>query len=263
MKRRKTIVICFVFLLARGMAFSQNTALPAAAIVENSRNRIKADTTSTRSKLIRTAKNGTVTEQLIDQYSKKDSRGNRRSVIVFQDPASVRGTRFLSMENPGKDNDQWIFLPSLAKVRRIAASEGSDSFMGTDFSYDDISSADRKTDLDNHKILREEKFQNKDCYVIESTPKEANYQYSKMIQWINKGNYVNYKVELYDKKGVQVKLLEILEFKEVQGRETNMVTRMTTLAAGTSTSLNIGIVKYDDPIPEGVFTTNYLETGRP
>ena len=260
---RRTIFACFALFLVQGMVFSQSASLPAAAIVENSRNRIKADTTSTRSRLIKTARNGTVTEQLIDQYSKKDSRGNRRSVIVFQDPASIRGTRFLSMENPGRDNDQWIFLPSLAKVRRIAASEGSDSFMGTDFSYDDISSADRKTDLDNHKVLREEKFQNRDCYVIESIPKNTNYQYSKMIQWIDKGNFINYKVELYDKRSVQVKLLEILEFKEVQGRETNMVTKMTTLAAGTSTSLNIGIVKYDDPIPEGVFTTNYLETGRP
>jgi len=260
--RGKTVFICFVLFLIGIMANAQS-GLTAAGIVENSRNRIKSDTISTRSRLVRTARNGTVTEQLIDQYSKKDSRGNRRAVIVFQDPASVRGTRFLSMENPGKENDQWIFLPSLAKVRRIASSEGSDSFMGTDFSYDDISSADRKTDLDNHKVLREEKYLNKDCDVIESIPKDSNYQYSKMIQWIDKGTFINYKVELYDKKGVHVKLLEILDLKDIQGRETNMITKMTTLASGTTTSLNIGIIKYDDPIPEGVFTTNYLETGRP
>ena len=256
---RKFLFIVLVFFLAGTSAFAQDAQL----IVERSRSRIKADTVSTRSKMILTAKNGTVSERTIDQYSKKDSRGINRAVIVFQDPASVKGTRFLTIENPGKDNDQWIFLPSLGKVRRIASSEGSGSFMGSDFSYDDISSVDRKADLDNHKILREEKLRDRDCYVIESIPKDTGYQYSKMIQWIDKENYVTHKVELYDRRGNQVKLLEILELREVQGRLAIMITKMTTLAAGTSTSLNVGILKYDDPIPEGVFTTNYLETGRP
>jgi len=257
---RKLILGVIILVLGSAGVYAQETA---SSIVDKSRNRIKSDTVSTRSKMILTAKNGAVTERTIDQYSKKDGRGNNRAVIVFQDPASVKGTRFLTIENPGKDNDQWIFLPSLGKVRRIAASEGSGSFMGTDFSYDDISSADRNTDLDNHKILKEEKLRDRDCYVIESTPKDTNYQYSKMIQWIDKGNFVTHKVELYDKRGTQVKLLEILELREVQGRLAIMVTKMTTLAAGTSTSLNVGILKYDDPIPEGVFTPNFLETGRP
>ena len=256
---KKLIFAAIVLFFAAAGVYAQD----AASIAEKSRNRIKADTVSTRSKMIITAKNGTVTERTIDQYSKKDARGNNRAVIVFQDPASVRGSRFLTIENQGKDNDQWIYLPSLGKVRRIAASEGSGSFMGTDFSYDDISSADRKPDLDTHKILREEKLRDRDCYVIESTPKDTNYQYSKMIQWIDKDNFVTYTIELYDRKGNQVKLLEILELREVQGRLAAMVTKMTTLGAGTSTSLNVGILKYDDPIPEGVFTTNFLETGRP
>ena len=259
----KKPIFAAIFIFIGIFAYSQSAQLSSDAIVERSRNRIKADTTSTRSKMILTAKNGAVTERVMDQYSKKDSKGSNRAIIVFQDPASVRGTRFLTIENPGKDNDQWIFLPSLGKVRRIAASEGSGSFMGTDFSYDDISSVDRNVNMDTHKTLREEKHNGKDCYVIESTPKDASYQYSKMIQWIDKENFVPHKVELYDKRGGQAKLLEILELREVQGRLAIMVTRMTTLAAGTSTSLNVQALKYDDPIPEGVFTTNYLETGRP
>jgi negative regulator of sigma E activity len=135
--------------------------------------------------------------------------------------------------------------------------------MGTDFSFDDISSVDRRADLDNHRILREEIFQGRDCYVIESIPKDAGYQYSRMILWIDKDNYVAHKMELYDRRGTQVKLFETLELREVQGRLSSIVTRMTTLAAGTSTSLNVINLRYDDPIPEGVFTTSFLETGRP
>ena len=166
----KKLFFCVIsFILTGAFAIAQD----AASIVEQSRNRIKADTVSTRSRMIITAKNGSVTERLMDQYTKKDGRGNNRAIIVFQEPASVRGSRFLTIENPGRSNDQWIFLPSLGRVRRIAASEGSGSFMGTDFSYDDISSADRKADLDNHRFLREESFQGKACYVIESTPKDS------------------------------------------------------------------------------------------
>ena len=256
---KRFILALIVFALVIVYAGAQN----AASIVSQSRDRIKADTVSTRSRMIITAKNGSTTERVMDQYTKKDARGNNRAVIIFQEPASVRGTRFLTMENPGKDNDQWIFLPSLSRVRRIAASEGSGSFVGTDFSYDDISSADRDADLDNHKILREEKFKDSDCYVIESASKDSNYQYSKMIQWIDKNSLVIYKIELYDKRGTQVKLLEILELRDVQGRLSPFITKMTTIAAGTSTSLNVVNLKYDDPIPEGVFTTNFLETGRP
>ncbi|MDR0496399.1 MAG: outer membrane lipoprotein-sorting protein [Treponema sp.] len=256
--KKKGLVILAIFLTG-GFAAAQDAAL----IVEQSRNRIKADTVSTRSRMILTTRNGAVTERLMDQYSKKDGQGNNRAIIVFQEPASVRGSRFLTIENQDKDNDQWIFLPSLGRIRRITASEGSGSFMGTDFSYDDISSVDRKADLDNHKLLREERFNNRDCYVIESSPKDTNYQYSKMIQWIDKNNLVPHKVELYDRRGTQVKLLEVLELREVQGRQAIMVTKMTTIAAGTSTSLNVAELKYDDPIPEGVFTTRFLETGRP
>jgi hypothetical protein len=208
------------------------------------------------------AKDGSETQRVMDQYSKDDAKGNKRTVIVFQNPASVKGTRFLTVENSGKEDDRWIFLPSLGRVRRIAASEGSGSFVGTDFSYDDISSANRKADLDNHKLLREENLNGRSCYVIESIPKDSSYQYSKMIQWIDKETKANYRVELYDKRSTHVKTLESMDFKDVQGRLTALLTRMSTLTAGTSTDLRSDIVKYDDPIPETVFTTTYLETGR-
>ena len=261
----KIIIAVIAFILTGVFAQAQNVPrlTDAVSIAERSRNRIQAETTSTRYRMIITARNGAVTERLMDQYSKKDPGGNNRSVIVFGEPASIRGTRFLTIENQGRANDQWIFLPSLGMVRRIAAAEGSGSFLGTDFSYDDISSAERRTDLDNHRLLREERFRERDCYVIESVPVDTGYQYSRMLQWIDRENYVPHKVELYDRRGTHVKTLEILELREVQGRLAPTVTRMTTHAAGTSTSLNVQNLRYDDNIPESVFTTNFLETGRP
>jgi hypothetical protein len=254
----KTNIIFFALL--SGAALSLH-AQDAEAIIRSSRDRIKADTVSTRSRMVIRAKNGSTSERVIDQYSKDGPRGSR-NMIVFQRPATVAGTRFLTMENPGSADDRWIFLPSLGKVRRVAASEGSGSFMGTDFSYDDISSASRDAGLDAHTLLREEALNGAACYVIQSVPKDSSYQYSKMIQWIEKESRITVKIELYDKKNALVKTVKMSGVKEVQGRLTSTITEISTHAAGTSTAINIDIIKYDDPIPEGVFTTGYLETGK-
>jgi len=253
---KKIILSALLF----GALFSLH-AQDAESIVRASRNRIKADTVSTRSRMVIQAKDGSTTERLIDNYS-KDGPNGARSVIVFQQPASVAGSRFLTMENKNAPDDRWIFMPNLGRVRRIASSEGSGSFMGTDFSFDDISSTSRGADLDTHTLLREENFGITACYVIQSVPKDSAYQYSKMVQWIAKDTSIIMKIELYDKKNTLIKTVEMSGIKTIQDRPTVTVTKMTTLAAGTSTTITNEIVKYNDPIPEGVFTTAYLETGK-
>ena len=257
MKTGVSIIAVFLF-LAPALGLS---AQDAESIIRASRDRIKADTVSTRSKMVISAKNGSTTERVLDQFSKDGPKGSR-TMIVFQQPATVAGTRFLTMENPGSADDRWIFLPELGKVRRVAASEGGGSFMGTDFSYDDISSMSRGVELDTHTLLREENYGGVPCYVIQSVPKNGSYQYSKMISWVAKDSKITSKIELYDKRNALVKTVEMSGIKEVQGRSTVTVTKITTHAAGTSTTITMDIVKYDDNIPDGVFTEKYLSTGR-
>jgi hypothetical protein len=98
--------------------------------------------------------------------------------------------------------------------------------------------------------------------VIQSTPKDSSYQYSKMIVWITKDTSITIKIEMYDKKNTLVKVAEMSGVKNVQDRLTVTETKIATVAAGTSTTIYMDIIKYDDPIPETVFTTAYLETGR-
>ncbi len=254
--KKSVFTIC-----ALAVSIAVAAAGDAESIVRASRDRIEADTVSTRSRMLITAKDGSTTERLLDQYS-ADSSAGKRTVIVFQKPAGIAGTRFLTIEKKGGGDDRWIFLPSLGKVRRIASSEGSGSFMGTDLSYDDISAANRDVSLDTHVLVREETLEGTVCDVIESTPKDASYQYGKMISWIERETKVARKVELYDRKDTLLKLLEVQKLQDVQGRLTPMVTRMGTVAAKTSTTITVDIIKYDDRIPEGVFTVDYLSTGR-
>jgi outer membrane lipoprotein-sorting protein len=261
MKRFVLFILSAAF--CAGTLFAQNaSAQSAAAIMQAAKDRIKSDTMSSRSRMVITAKNGGTTERVIDQYSKDAANGYARTVIVFQSPATVKGTRFLTMDNASGKSDQWIFLPALGKVRRIASSESGGSFMGTDFSYDDMSLMDRDVGEDTHTILREETLNGMACYVIESVPKDSDFQYAKMITWVDKASYRSYKQELYNKRGAVEKLMEMLGYRDVQGRDTPTQTKISTLAAGTSTTIYMDIIKYDDPIPEAVFTTAYLETGR-
>jgi negative regulator of sigma E activity len=134
--------------------------------------------------------------------------------------------------------------------------------MGTDFSYDDISSMDREVSLDTHTLLREEALSGNSCYVIQSVPKDSSFQYSKTVSWIDKGSFLIYKSEMYNRRDELAKVMEMSDFKDVQNRLTPMQTKISTVTAGTSTTIYMEIIKYDDQIPEAVFTAAYLETGR-
>ncbi|MCL2266715.1 MAG: outer membrane lipoprotein-sorting protein [Treponema sp.] len=254
----KKLLIAGLLLLGASLLCAQD----AVSIMTSARNRVQIDTISSRSRMVITARNGSTTERVIDQYS-KDGQNGSRTVIVFQSPANVAGTRFLTMDTASGGSDLWIFLPSLGRVRRVAASESSGSFMGTDFSYDDMSFMDRDVSLDTHTLVREESLNSRACYVVRSVPLDRSWQYSATVTWIDKANFLIYKTEMYNNRNELIKVMEMSDFREVQGRLTPMQTKVSTVTAGTSTTIFIDILRYNDNIPESVFTTSYLETGRP
>ncbi len=199
----------------------------------------------------------------IEQYSSEGKNGLQRTMIKFKAPANVKGTRFLIRERKDGSMDQRIFLPKLGKSRRISAeSQGEEPFMGTDFSHNDISFMDRDTSLDTLSILKEEKYNGKDCFVIQALPKDKSFVYSKTLMWIEKDNYIFLKGEFYNKKNQLIKLIELSDYKDVDGIMTPYTTKLSTVNADTSTIVRIKILKYGQKIPEGVFTKKYLETGK-
>jgi hypothetical protein len=121
-------------------------------------------------------------------------------VVRFSTPADIKGTGVLQIEHVDGDDDLWIYLPALKKVRRLVASNKKDSFAGSDFSYGEITLP--KVDQYRHVLLRSEKVDTFDCYVIESTPAndtiKANSGYSKKVSWVRADNFLESKVEYYD-----------------------------------------------------------------
>lgn len=188
-------------------------------------------------------------------------------VMIFQSPASVKDTRFLQIENDGRDDDKWIYLPAMKNVRRIAASEGSKAFMGTEASYDDLSS--REVAEDNHEMISEKEEKNGyTCWVVKSTPKDPkSSQYSYRKNWIDqKTNYPVYS-EMYDKKGNLLKVLTLEKLENKTGEtgksyDIPMVEYLQNVQNGRSTRLTIKQLKIDANVPDRVFTSSYLQNGK-
>ncbi len=208
---------------------------------------------------------GDVTRTMRFQTLVQNDNGLTKTITLFLEPASVKNTRFLTIENEKRNEDQWIYLPALKKVKRIAVSERGGSFMGSDFSYADMSLLGA-TSLDDsvHTLLREESFMGHDCYVVESVTKSsADSVYGKKIIWVDKAGWYTVKVEFFSAKGnTKVKELISEDFNVIQDRWTAGKTTMNTLDSGHSTVLDLVQVKYDIPIKPSFFTTTFLETGR-
>ena len=190
--------------------------------------------------------------------------GLRKTITLFLEPASVRNTRFLTVENATRDDDQWIYLPALRKTKRIAASERGGSFMGSDFSYSDMSFSSESVDKSTHTVLREETVDGRDCYVVESVPKDASgSQYGKEISWVDKATWLTAKVEFYGEDGSTLKkVLTAEEYKRIDDRWIAAKISMSTVDTAHTTILAIKQVKYDIPINPAYFTPRFLESGR-
>ncbi len=194
-------------------------------------------------------------------FGKKNSKNESMSLVIFHSPASVKNTRFLSLENKGRGSDQWIYLPALKKVRRIAASEGNKSFMGTDLTYDDMGARD--IDDDTHTLAGEQKVAGRKCYVVESVPKDiSSSQYSKRISYVDKERMIPVKMELFDKEGKLLKVMLMENIKNVQGHWTPLKTSMENVQEKHKTIITITKIVYDEKLPDGIFTTRFLQTGR-
>jgi hypothetical protein len=121
--------------------------------------------------------------------------GNQKYFIYFHEPGDVRRLTFMVWKYPEKEDDRWIFVPAVDLIRRIAADDKRSSFVGSDFTYEDVSGRD--VESDTHTLLRSEKLEGQDRYVMQSVPKEPT-EYTKRISWIDKENFLPLKEEYYD-----------------------------------------------------------------
>ena len=185
-------------------------------------------------------------------------------LVEFFTPSDVKGTKTLLIEHTGKDDDIWIYLPALKKVRRLVASNKKDSFVGTDFSYGDV--IGQRPEDSGHKLLREEKVDGKDCYVLESTPKTPeiaeNSGYSKRLAWIDKVSFVMVKGESFDLGGQLLKRFSAKNLEQVDtkaGKWQPMVLEAENVQTKHRTVIEFKNYKANVGVSDDLFSTRYLE----
>lgn len=186
-----------------------------------------------------------------------DTGGAQKYFIYFFQPADVKDMTFMVYKYPGKDADRWLFVPAISMVRRIAAKDKHSSFVGSDFTYEDVSG--RNLEEDSRSIVKEEKTGGRDCYVVKSTPKAADMDYSYKMAWIDKSTFLPLKEEYFDKRGELYKVFTALEIKDVRGFPTVTKRSMKNLQSGHMTEVTYARADYGIGIEDGLFSERFLK----
>ena len=135
-----------------------------------------------------------------------------KSMSIFDSPADVKGTAFLTFSHVNTPDDQWLYLPALKRVKRIASKNKSGPFMGSEFAYEDISSDE--VEKYTYKDLRDETLDGIDTFVIERDPVDVNSGYTRQVVWIDKAEYRPQKIDYYDRKNDHLKTLTFHEYRQ-------------------------------------------------
>jgi outer membrane lipoprotein-sorting protein len=240
-------------LKAAGLLLFLST-LSARDIVDKAYNRDMPKSSMAKSKMIIVNEKGEMREREILTYT-AEIKGIRKSLIKFLEPADVKDTSFLHIENPKGEDEQFLYIPAIKKTRRIAGSQRSSSFMGSDFSYSDFEKRD--VDAGEHSLIKEENYNGQDVYVVESIPRDEP-DYSKFVQWIRKDNFVPIRIDFYDKKGNLIKRLEVEKLENIDGYWISTKTVMQSLTKNKKTVIEIIEIKNNIEIPEKYFLPQNL-----
>ncbi|MBE9468680.1 MAG: outer membrane lipoprotein-sorting protein [Bacteroidetes bacterium] len=255
MKILKSILI--VSLIIAG--FSASAQLTGKQIVERAYSRPTGDDQTSNLTMILTNKSGSQRVRKIKQF-KKDFGKVEKKIMFFLSPADVKNTSFMNWTyDSDKSDDQWIYLPALKKTKRISSDSKSDYFMGSDFTYDDL--GDRKLEDDSHKLLREEKVNDKECYVVESVSKDADYMYSKTITWIRKDNFIGVKKEFYDEDEELFKILTIIKVEKISDFLIISNSEMKNIQKNHKTSMVLSNIQINSGVSASKFTERIMMRG--
>ncbi len=257
-KRLRIVLTTLILTLA---VFSFAEEMPTGLqIIQNVYDRPEGDDMQSELTMTLTNSRGDARVREIKQFI-KDMGKVEKKIMFFQSPADVRNTSFMnwSYAEKGKDDDQWIYLPALKKVKRISSDSKSDYFMGSDFTYDDL--GDRHPSDDTHKILREEELNGEDCYVVESTPKDEEYMYSKTISWIIKDKWIGLKKEFYDQDEEHLKTLIVKKFSKISGYWIISESEMKNVQKIHTTNMSLKNIKIDTGIADNKLTERMMKRG--
>ena len=180
-----------------------------------------------------------------------------KQIIWFLSPADDKGVSLLKIEHEDRDDEMRLWLPAFKKIRRISAKKRSDSFMGSDMSYEDLSS--RQLDEFKFSLIGKEVYERRTCHLLASKPKEhIRTEYSRHITWVDSTLLIPLKEESFDKSG---QLLKEKYFSYTIIKEYQILTKVhvANIQKNHSTTLNFENIELDTGLSDDLFHERYLK----
>lgn len=212
-------------------------------------------------KMILKNKAGDTSERDIGIKSLEIANDGDKSLTIFRSPRDVKGTAFLSFSHATTPDEQWLYLPALKRVKRIASKNKSGPFMGSEFAFEDLSSFE--VEKYSYNYLGKETVNGLECYKSELTPAYEHSGYSKMISWLDTQEFRIQKIEYYDRKGDLLKTQTFHDYQQYLDqywRAHRMV--MENHQVGKSTELLWSDYQFKNGLDDGDFNKNSLKRAR-
>lgn len=266
-----TILLVLQLTLASPTVHGQTATLTAAEVIERSDNVYDGETALIEARLILIDRRNRQRERDLRMYS-KDYGKDTRLLSQFDAPADIRGTGYLSYDwdDPDTEDDSWLYLPSLQRVKRIASSDTSDSFLGSDFTYADINGLE--IDWYDYSFFNEnEVVDGQECWVIDIVAKpefrekaEEATGYSRLRTWIRKDNFLQQRGQAWVLRGNRIKYFTSSQIELVDGiwttRRMQVITTRNDRQEHASV-LQVDNVSYNLELGDEIFTTEYMQRG--
>jgi outer membrane lipoprotein-sorting protein len=183
--------------------------------------------------------------------------GKQKYYTYFKKPHDVSRLTFMIHKLPSATDNRWLYVPSVDLIKRISADDKNSSFVGSDFTYEDVSG--RHWSEDKHLLVREDIIGDRDVFVIESIPLEAYKGFSKKVSFIDKENYLPLKEEYYDKKAKLARIYTSEKIEEIEGIKTPTVRKMENVKKKQFTTVEFTNIDYNVGAKEDIFTERFLK----
>ncbi len=262
MKGLQVCITIFLFLLP-SMAVAKTPQEKGLAIAEEADSRDTGFQDSVANMLmILKNRHGQKSERKMRMRTMQVKGDGDKSLCIFDNPRDVKGTALLTYSHKFRDDEQWLYLPALKRVKRISSRNKSGSFMGSEFAYEDISS--QEVEKYTYKWIRDEVYDGQECFVIERYPVDKkNSGYTRQVVWRDKNEYRVLKIEYYDRKNSLLKTLTCNGYHKYPGRfwradEIDMVNHQngkSTKLIWSNYKFRVGLIKKD-------FNKNSLKRAR-
>jgi len=232
----------------------------AIAIESKTRNEGWGDSQSDLQMILRNKKGQEVVRQMRGRSLEVQGDGDK-ALTIFDTPLDVKGTVFLSFSHIEGSDDQWLYLPALKRVKRIASRNKSGPFLGSEFAFEDLSSFE--VEKNTYNYLRDEKYNELDNFVVEMRPLDKYSGYTRTVVWLDQNEYRIQKVDYYDRRDTLLKTLtfegyQLHKDKYWRASKQFMVNHKT----GKSTDLIISNLEFEVGLTDDDFNENRLQRTR-